>query len=83
MVITMEPRRYDTTLVFEQVHKKILPFVTQVQPDLNGLQNILLDSWHLMQNQRNLRDIFKECPLISYRKGLTCSNVYRQTCEGY
>ena len=47
MVITMQPRfsrgqiRYDIALVFEQAHKKILPFVTQVQPDLKGLKNIL------------------------------------------
>ena len=56
MVITMEPRfshsqiHYDTALVFEQAHKKILLFVMQVQPDLKGLKNILLDSWLLMQN---------------------------------
>ena len=80
MVITMQPRfshgqiRYDTALLFEQAHKKILPFQQvqqdlKVQPDLKGLKNILLDSWHLMQNQPNLRDIFNEYPLISYRKG--------------
>ena len=39
------------------------------QSTLKGLKNILLDNWHLIQNQPNLREIFKESPLISYTKG--------------
>ena len=49
--------------------KKILPFVTQYHPALPNLKNILMGRWHLMQNQPYLRNIFKETPLISYRKG--------------
>ena len=74
----------------EQAHKKILPFVMQVQPALKGLKNIqLLDNWHLIQNQPNLRDIFKESPLISYTKcHVEKENrlkmcLSRQNCEGY
>ena len=49
--------------------KKILPFVTQYHPALPNLKNILMGKWHLIQNQPYVRNIFKEPPLISYRKG--------------
>ena len=29
----------------------------QFQPALKGLKNILLDKWHLIQNQPNLREL--------------------------
>ena len=53
----------------KRTDKKLLPFVTQFQPSLLNLKNILMDKWHLIQNQPKLREIFKEPPLISYRKG--------------
>ena len=49
--------------------KKILPFVTQYLPAFPNLKNILMGKWHLIENQPYLRKIFKEPPLISYRKG--------------
>ena len=51
--------------ILSEVHfiKRILPFVTQFQPAL------LMDKWHLIQNQPTLRQVLKEPPLISYRKG--------------
>ena len=52
----------------QKAHKKILPFVTQFQPSPPCLKNILMDKWHLIQNQPLLREIYKEPPLISYRK---------------
>ena len=64
---------YDRKKALEQRNKnackKILPFVTQYQPALPNLKNILMGKWHLIQNQPYLRNIFKEPPLISYRKG--------------
>ena len=54
----------------KNARKKILPFVTQYHPTLPNLKNILMGKWpHLIQNQPYLRHIFKEPPLISYRKG--------------
>ena len=41
----------------------------QFQPALKGLKNILSDKWHSIQNQPNLREVFKKSPLIAYRKG--------------
>ena len=43
----------------KNVSKKILPFVTQYQPALPNLKNILMGKWHLIQNQPYLRNIFK------------------------
>ena len=49
--------------------KKILPFVTQYHPALPNLKDTLMGKWHLIENQPQLREIFKEPPIISYRKG--------------
>ena len=53
----------------ENARKKILPFVTQYHPALPNLKKIPMGKWHLIQNLPYLRNIFKEPPLISYRKG--------------
>ena len=42
---------------------------TRTEIALPNLKNILMGKWHLIQNQPYLRNIFKEPPLISYRKG--------------
>ena len=47
----------------KSARKKLLPFVTQYHPDLPSLKKILI------KNQQRLREIFKEPPLMSYRKG--------------
>ena len=59
----------------QKAHKKILPFVTQFHPSLPFLKNILTEKWHLIQNQPLLREIYKEPPLISYRKGKSLKDM--------
>ena len=59
----------------QKAHKKILPFVTQFHPSLPCLKNILTEKWHLIQNQPLLREIYKEPPLISYRKGKSLKDM--------
>ena len=49
--------------------KKIVPFVTQYPPE------ILMGKWHLIQNQPQLRNIFKEPPLLAYRKGKSLKDI--------
>ena len=49
--------------------KRILPFVTEYRPSVPILENILMSKWHLIQNQPLLREIYKDPPLLSYRKG--------------
>ena len=56
-------------------HKKILPFVTQYHPALPKLKDILMGKWHLIVNQPQLRNIFKEPPIISYRKGKSLKDI--------
>ena len=50
----------------ETTHKKILPFVTQYHPAVSDIKKILMDKWHLIQNQPLLREIYKEPPIITW-----------------
>ena len=52
-----------------KARKEILPFVTQYDTRVLNLKRILIDKWHLIQPQPLLRQIYKEPPLISYKKG--------------
>ena len=42
--------------------QKILPFVTQYHLTLPNLKDTLMGKWHLIENQPQLREIFKEPP---------------------
>lgn len=42
---------------------------------LPDLKDILMEKWHLIQNKTNLKDIFKEPPFISYRKGKSLKDI--------
>ena len=55
--------------------KKILPFVTQYHPALPNLKDTLTGKWRLIDNQSQLREIFKESPNISYRKGKSLKDI--------
>jgi len=55
--------------------KKILPFVTQYHPVLPNLKDTLTRKWHLIDNQPQLREIFKESPIISYCKGKSLKDI--------
>ena len=55
--------------------KRILPFVTQYHPALPSLKNILMEKWHLIQNQPTLGEIFKEPPILSYRRGKSLKDL--------
>ena len=52
----------------QKARKRVLPFMT-ISSSLPCLKNILMEKWHLIQNQPLLREIYKDPPLISYRKG--------------
>ena len=43
-------------------NKRILPFVTQFQPLVPNLKQILMSTWHLITNQPLLKEIFEEPP---------------------
>ena len=59
--------------------RKKLPFVTQYHPALASLRRILMEKWHLIQNQQRLREIFKEPPLIFYCKGKSLKDLLVRT----
>ena len=58
-----------------KTRKRILPFVTEYGPSVPNLKNILMSKWHLIENQPLLREIYKDPPLLSYRKGRSLENV--------
>ena len=55
--------------------KDILPFVAQYRPSVSNLKQALLTKWHLIQNQPLLRQIFKETPIISCKKGKSLTDL--------
>ena len=59
----------------QKMRKRILPFITEYRPSLPCLKNIVMSKWHLIENQPLLREIYKEPPLLSYRKGRSLRNV--------
>ena len=55
--------------------KKILPSVTQYHAAFPNIKEILMGKWHLIQNQPQLRNIFKEPRSLSYRKGKSLKDI--------
>ena len=48
--------------------KEILPFVTTNNTVTLNLKTILIEHWHIIQQQPRLAHIFNQPPIISYRK---------------
>ena len=68
----------DRTLALQQKQneqKRILPFVTTYHPSVPNLNQILMEKWHLIQRQPLLNEIFKEPPLVSYKRGRSLNDV--------
>ena len=55
--------------------KTILPFVTQYQPSVPSLKNILMKHWQLIEKQPLLRQIYKEPPIISCKRGRSLKDI--------
>ena len=53
----------------------ILHFVTQYRPSLPNLKQILMQNWHLIQLQPLLRRIFKDPPMVSYKRGRSLRDI--------
>ena len=56
-------------------NRRILPFVTQYHPAVPNVKQILMKHWHLIEEQPLLKEIFKEPPLISYKKGRSLKDI--------
>ena len=59
----------------QKTPKRILPFVTEYRPSVPNLKNILMEKRHLVKNQPVLREIFKDPPILSYRKGMSLKDI--------
>ena len=53
----------------QREQKKILPFVAKYHPAVPTLKQMLMNNWHPIRQQPLLREIYKDPPLILYRKG--------------
>ena len=54
-----------------ETKKRILPFITQYHPAVSNLKEIFTRKWY----QPLLNRIFKEPPIISYRKGRSLKEI--------
>ena len=52
----------------QKENKRILPFVTQYHPAVPNLKQILLKDWHLIEQQPLLKEMYKDPPLVSYKR---------------
>ncbi|XP_074633997.1 uncharacterized protein LOC141892561 [Acropora palmata] len=59
----------------QKENKRILPFVTQYQPSVPNLKQILMKNWHLIEQQPFLSEIYKDTPLISYKRGRSLKDI--------
>ena len=58
-----------------RVQKEILPFVTQYNQPVPNLKHILMEKWHLIESQPKLKEMFKEPPTISYKRGISLRDI--------
>lgn len=58
-----------------KVQNGLMPFVTQYNPSVPNLKNILMSKWHLIENQPLLREIYREPPFISYKRGKSLKDI--------
>ena len=61
---------------YSEEENEMLPFVTQYQPLVSTVKEALMEKWNLIQNQPLLCQIFKEPPIIFYKKGVS----WQRTC---
>lgn len=58
-----------------RAQKRILPFVTQYHPAVTNLKNVLMSKWHLIQNHPSLSEIYRDPPIISYKRGKSLKDI--------
>ena len=52
----------------QKKRKRILPFVTEYRPSVPNLKNILMSKWHLIENQPQLRYIYRPSPAFTQKR---------------
>ena len=59
--------------------KDILPFVTQYEPAVPNIKQVLMKKWHIIEEQPLLKQIFKDPPIISFKKGKSLKDMLVRT----
>jgi len=59
----------------QKVRKTLLPFVTQYNPLVPNLKKVLMSKWHIIEKQPLLREIFRDPPIISYKRGRSLKDI--------
>ena len=65
----------DRKLALQQKQKENKRIFTQYQPSVPNLKQILMKNWHLIQQQPFLSEIYKDTPLISYKRGRSLKDI--------
>ena len=68
-------QRTQALLQRNETKKRILPFIKQYHPAVPNLKETFTRKWYLIQQQPLLNRIFKEPPIISYRKGHSLKDI--------
>ena len=76
---TTKEKRQSALQQKKKTRKQILPFVTTYHPSVRNLKNILMQNWNLIQNQPLLKNIFKDPPIISYKRGQSLKDMLVRT----
>ena len=67
--------RQSALLQKNKTRKRGLPFVTTYQPSVRHLKKILMLNWDLIQNQPLLNTIFRNPPIIAYKRGTSFKDM--------
>ena len=59
----------------QKVRNTILPFVTQYIPLVPNLKKVLMSKWHIIEKQPLLREIFRDPPIISHKRGRSLKDI--------
>ena len=55
--------------------KPYCPFVTQYNPLVPNHKKVLMSKWYIIEKQPLLREIFREPPIISYKRGRSLEDI--------
>ena len=67
--------RRQLALLKNKTRKRVLPFVTTYQPSVRHLEKILMLNSDLMQNQPLLNTIFRNPPIIAYKRATSFKDI--------
>ena len=76
--VTFDSRQSALKSQKHRTAERILPFVcfvTTYHPAVNKLKQIVMENWRLIENQPMLKTIFKNPPIISYKRGKSLKDM--------